>query len=132
MRLIDPATGIDVIPEDECLALLAGERVGRLVLTGGGDAEIFPVNYAMRGRDVVFRTAGGTKWREGPRGRAAFEIDRLDPTARAGWSVVVHGRLEEADDLDTAALGVDPWSPHDKPHAMRLVADRISGRRLPG
>jgi nitroimidazol reductase NimA-like FMN-containing flavoprotein (pyridoxamine 5'-phosphate oxidase superfamily) len=132
MRLSDPTTGIEVLPKDECLVLLSGEQVGRVILTGGGDADVFPVNYVLRGGDVVFRTADGTKWRDGPRGRAAFEVDRLDPEARSGWSVVVHGSLEDADGLDTDTLGLAPWSPHDKPHVMRLVTETVSGRRLPG
>jgi nitroimidazol reductase NimA-like FMN-containing flavoprotein (pyridoxamine 5'-phosphate oxidase superfamily) len=134
MRLVDPTTGIEVLPEDECLRRLGEHQVGRLVLIGGGDADIFPVNYVLVGRTIVFRTAAGTKWRDGPRGRAAFEVDELDPTTRSGWSVVVHGRLEDADERhpDTEALGLDPWSAHDKPHVMRLVGETFSGRRLPG
>lgn len=134
MRLVDPSTGLEVIPDDECFRLLAQREVGRLVLTGGGDADVFPVNYVLVGRTIVFRTAEGTKWHDGPRGQAAFEVDELDPATRSGWSVVVHGRLEDADErhADTEALGLEPWSRHDKPHVMRLVGERISGRRLPG
>ena len=132
MRLTDPATDLEVLPKDVCLDLLRTQQVGRLVLTGGGDADVFPVNYALLGDDIVFRTAAGTKWRDGPRGRAAFEVDDLDPRARSGWSVVVHGRLESADDVDTDALGLHPWSPHEKPHVLRLVSETVSGRRLRG
>ena len=105
-------------------------------MVDGGSPAVFPVNYAVDGEAVVFRTAEGTKLHSGPRGRVVFEIDDFDRDARTGWSVVVAGRLEEVRPYDAetlervTGLPLAPWAQGDKPHWMRLVPDRITGRRL--
>src|SRR4029453_12366899 len=82
------------------------------------------------------RAAGGTQLPSGPRGRVVFEIDDFDRDARTGWSVVVAGRLEEVTPYDAetlervTGLPLAPWAQGDKPHWMRLVPDRITGRRI--
>ncbi|HET6949342.1 MAG TPA: pyridoxamine 5'-phosphate oxidase family protein [Acidimicrobiales bacterium] len=133
---IDARTGLEIIDPDECRRLLATEEVGRLALDDGGTPAVFPVNYLLDGAAVVFRTAPGTKLAAGPRRRVAFEIDQFDREARTGWSVVVVGRLHEVTEFDPAtlrrvsALPIEPWAGGDKPHWMRLVPERISGRRI--
>lgn len=136
MRTVDDRTGIEWFDRDECLRLLAADEIGRLAVVAGHSPEVFPVNYRMDGDAVVFRTGPGTKLDHGPRGLAAFEIDHFDRQHRAGWSVVVHGRLEEATGYDAGtyervhALPVDPWAGGDKSHWVRLVPERITGRRV--
>jgi nitroimidazol reductase NimA-like FMN-containing flavoprotein (pyridoxamine 5'-phosphate oxidase superfamily) len=135
-RTIDARTGLEIIDPDECRRLLAAEEIGRLAVVDGGSPAVFPVNYAVDGDAVVFRTAGGTKLHSGPRGRVVFEIDDFDRDARTGWSVVVAGRLEEVTPYDAetlervTGLPLAPWAQGDKPHWMRLVPDRITGRRI--
>lgn len=130
-------TGIEVIDRDECLALLAADEVGRLAVFDGGRPLIVPVNYVLDGDDVVFRTAPGTKLDQGPI-TGVLEIDGFDRPHRAGWSVVVSGRLDEVTryngDLFTRAshLPVHPWADGAKDHVMRLVSSTISGRRIRG
>ena len=131
-------TGIEIIDRDECLALLAADEVGRLAVLDGGRPLIVPVNYVLDGEDIVFRTAPGTKLDQGPRSPACFEIDGFDRPHRAGWSVVVSGRLDELTryngDLFARArnLPVHPWADGPKDHVMRLVPSTISGRRIRG
>lgn len=84
MRTIDARTGIERLDREECLALLAGEVVGRLAVVAGGGAEIFPVNYVLDGDTVVFRTDSGTKLHAAGRAQASFEIDRIDREHRTG------------------------------------------------
>ena len=138
MRLVDGRTGIEVLERKECLALLAGDVIGRLAVVAGGTPLMFPVNYALDGDAVVFRTASGTKVDHGTRQPVCFEIDSFDRETRSGWSVVVVGRLEEATPQDAAVLErvrhlpVEPWAEGDKPHWMRLVPTRITGRRVNG
>ena len=135
-RVIDSRTGLEVIDPDECRRLLATDEVGRLAIVDGGTPAIFPVNYVLDGEAVVFRTAPGTKLSSGPRRPVAFEVDAFDRATRTGWSVIVTGRLEEvtAFDADTlarvSALPVEPWAGGDKPHWMRVVPSRVSGRRI--
>jgi nitroimidazol reductase NimA-like FMN-containing flavoprotein (pyridoxamine 5'-phosphate oxidase superfamily) len=120
----------------ECLALLAGEAVGRLAVTDGRTPMIVPVNYALDGEDIIFRTDPGTKYELGPRARACFEIDHIDRETHTGWSVLATGWLEEVTHYDAArwarvlALPVEPWAAGAKSHRMRLVTERITGRRI--
>lgn len=135
-RTIDARTGLEIIDPDECRRLLAGDVVGRLAIVDGGSPAVFPVNYALDGDAIVFRTAEGTKLSQGPRNTVAFEVDEFDREAHTGWSVVVVGRLEEVTDFDAETLDrvthlpVQPWSRGDTSHWMRLVPSRVSGRRI--
>ncbi len=135
-KTIDARTGLEIIDPDECRRLLAGDEVGRLAVIDGGTPGIFPVNYLVDGDSIVFRTAAGTKLDAGRRHPVAFEIDDFDRESRTGWSVVVSGHLVEAAPFDTAtlervqALPLESWAGGDKPHWVRLVPSRISGRRI--
>lgn len=120
----------------ECLSLLAGDEIGRLAFVAGNTAIVLPVNYALDGEAVVFRTDPGTKLDHGPRARASFEVDSFDRRRRTGWSVVATGRLEEVTAYDATTyervrgVAVDSWVSGDKAHWMRLVPDRLTGRRV--
>lgn len=130
MHLTDTRSGLEVIPRVECLQLLDEHRVGRLVIGAGGTVDVFPVNYGLDGTYIVIRTADGTKWRDGPGGAVAFEVDQLDEETCTGWSVVVHGFLEPLQDDHPSGILAQPWAEGDKPHVLRLVPDSITGRRI--
>ena len=81
------ANGVVVLPVSECWALLASATLGRLVSSVDGRPEIFPVNYVVQGRTVLFRTAGGTKLiSTAINNNVVFEVD--DHNAAEGWSVL--------------------------------------------
>jgi uncharacterized protein len=128
--------GVEILERDECLRLLAACELGRVGIVEGNQPLILPVNYALDGETVVFRTGRGTKLDMGTRSPACFEIDDADPSARTGWSVLAVGRLEEVTAFDAQSLEavqrlpVTPWAPGDRPHWMRLVPRRITGRRV--
>jgi nitroimidazol reductase NimA-like FMN-containing flavoprotein (pyridoxamine 5'-phosphate oxidase superfamily) len=128
--------GLEVLGRDECLSLLAADDFGRVVVLHGHTPAIFPVNYVLTGGAIVFRTDPGTKLDAGPRAPACFEIDAVDRTTRVGWSVVATGRLEEVTRYDSKTwsrvhtLPLEPWAGGEKAHWMRLVPDRVSGRRI--
>jgi nitroimidazol reductase NimA-like FMN-containing flavoprotein (pyridoxamine 5'-phosphate oxidase superfamily) len=136
MRTIDRRSGLDIIDRDECLALLRDDVIGRVGIVTHGAPLVLPVNYAMDGEAVVFRTAAGSKLSAAGRASACFEIDGFDRVARTGWSVVVRGRLEEVTawqqrDLERVqATGVAPWTPEGRDHWMRIVPTQITGRRI--
>ena len=136
MRVPDARTGIDHLDRDDCLRLLAQDEIGRLAVNDGHAPRIFPVNYRLDGEAIVFRTAPGTKLECGPRSLACFEIDEFFPEQRAGWSVVVVGRLDEVTQYDARTLAravgleVDPWAAGEKSHWMRLVPTQITGRQV--
>jgi hypothetical protein len=138
MTTTDRRPAIEVLDPDACWRLLARDDVGRLAIVIGATPAIFPMNHVVDGRTIVFRTDPGTKLAQVGRSRAAFEVDQIDRDTRTGWSVVAVGRLEELTRFDAAALAraqalpVDPWAGGDKDHWLRLIVDRVTGRRLAG
>ena len=138
MHAIDARTGIEVIGRDECLRLLRSDVVGRIGFVNHGSPTVLPVNYTMDGEHVVFRTAPGSKLAAVGRDPVCFEIDAFDRDAHTGWSVVVHGRLEEVTNHQPAELGrlrstgLSPWLPAGRDHWLRIVPGWVTGRRIRG
>jgi uncharacterized protein len=125
-----------VLPREECLRLLAVNRLGRLAVASGSPV-IRPVNYVFDepSQSVVFRTAEGSKLQALLlAGNAAFEIDGFDEDSQTGWSVVIAGRAEHVSNpaelrrLERSRL--EPWAPGGKPHLVRIRAATVSGRRI--
>lgn len=127
---------VEEIPETECRRLLALHRPGRLAVTVDGQPEIFPLNYAMDDRVIVFRTAPGAKLTFAPMSKVAFEIDEYDPSIRGGWSVLVKGIAEDItgalDRISEAArkLPVSPLAPGQREHWLAVRPSKITGRRF--
>lgn len=125
-----------ILTENECLVLLRSGDVGRIAFDVDGRVEIFPVNYGIEGRIIVFRTSSGTKLDEVPRRPVAFEVDGWDPEAGIGWSVVAKGRAEEI----TTSVGrvaehlrwvpVNPAAPGERWHWIGIKPSEITGRRF--
>lgn len=135
MGLVDARTGIEVIDRKACLELLGADHVGRLAVIEGGAPLILPVNYALDGEHLVFRTAPGTKLDVAHGGPACFEIDHFERKSRAGWSVVARGRLEEVTVRNRARWDriqalPDPWAAGEKAHVLALVPHTLTGRRI--
>jgi nitroimidazol reductase NimA-like FMN-containing flavoprotein (pyridoxamine 5'-phosphate oxidase superfamily) len=128
---------IEVLSYVTCLGLLDANSVGRLAFVDAGTPVIVPVNYALDGTAIVFRSFSGGKLDAAERHRpVAFEIDHLDHFSRTGWSVVVTGVAEVVDDPDTVRrlerAQVDSWALADTAEAswVRLRTDDVSGRRV--
>lgn len=135
MHLIDERTGLEYIPRDECMRLLAEGHIGRIGVVVAGRPLVLPVNYAVDDGSIVFRTDGGTKFDAAVRGEfVAFEIDHADAEYHTGWSVLVTGVAEEMirpDEIERAhRLPLRPWGPGDKSHFLRVTPVTLSGRRL--
>ncbi len=131
MSMIDD--GLTILPESECWNLLAGVTLGRLVTSVGGQPEIFPVNYVVQRRSVLFRTAEGTKLVSTAINHdVLFEVD--DHNVAEGWSVIVRGTArslrteEEIEDADRAQ--VLPWTTSEKTHYVRVIPRQVTGRRF--
>ncbi|MGH8964472.1 MAG: pyridoxamine 5'-phosphate oxidase family protein, partial [Actinomycetes bacterium] len=89
MTAADPAAIVDVteLDEAECLSLLAGKTIGRIVFTDSALPAAQPVTYFLDGEEVVFRTGGGGKLAAATRGAVvAFEVDEFDTGSHTGWS----------------------------------------------
>jgi len=122
----------------ECLDLLESHHFGRIALVDDGRPLIFPVNYAVSGETIVFRTDTGTKFAAAVLAPVAFEIDGTDEETQTGWSVVVHGTGREITwDPATHArqmreLDVQPWVPGERVRWVEIVAEEVTGRRIQG
>ncbi len=129
MRNLDLSGGGELITEADCWSLLTTVDYGRLVVDTGERPDIFPVNFQVVGSTIVVQTNMGHKLRAALQAPVAFEVDQVDPGARVGWSVVVHGRARNATEESPGEPVDQPWT---GPKAFRLVIepDDISGRRI--
>jgi nitroimidazol reductase NimA-like FMN-containing flavoprotein (pyridoxamine 5'-phosphate oxidase superfamily) len=130
--------GLEILPFDECLRLLASVPVGRVGFFADGEIVVLPVNHIVDGDDVVFRTAYGSKLSAaGGQYLAAFEADHYDGQTQSGWSVLVSGRAEmldaEADIQRLSRRGLHPWATAlQRPFWIRIRPTSVSGRQTPG
>jgi uncharacterized protein len=125
--------GVTILPEHECWELLAGETLGRLVTSVDGRPEIFPVNYVVQRRTILFRTAEGTKLISAAiNNHVVFEVD--DHNVAEGWSVIVKGvarSLRTNEDIEDAERAqVLPWTTSEKSHYVRVLPEMVTGRRF--
>ena len=117
----------------ESLELLAGASVGRIVISVGDIADIYPVSHTVLDGVIYFRTAPGDKL-AGLAANAAvlFEADELTPTD--AWSVVVRGlarRLENDDEIDPVIDRLrDPFVRGRRDVIVRIVPSSVSGRSI--
>ena len=124
---------ITALNEDESWDLLSSVSLGRLVTTINGRAEIFPVNFVVQKRTVLFRTAEGTKlFTTVMNEKVLFEAD--DHTVAEGWSVIIRGTarmLSSAEDIREAERAqLMPWVPTEKLRFVRVTPAEISARRF--
>jgi uncharacterized protein len=139
-----PEEDLDLIPgvleeieEGECWRLLGTQPVGRVAVIVGHYPLVFPVNYAVDGHNIFFRTGAGTKLWAIHRSNVTFEADELDVVNHTGWSIMVRGAARELSvehnpDLVARAefSGAVPWVSGKRDVIVRVVADAITGRRI--
>ena len=130
--------GLEILPFDRCLELLATVPVGRISFFADGEIVVLPVNHVVDGQDPIFCTARGSKLSaaEG-QNLVAFEADDYDERTKSGWSVLVNGRAqgvyEDAEIERLSHLGLHPWvTAVERPFWVRIRPTSISGRRTPG
>ncbi len=128
-----PDTPVTELTEAESWNLLSAVSLGRLVTTVDGWTEIFPVNFVVQRRTLLFRTAEGTKLLTSVLNEhVLFEAD--DHNIVEGWSVVVRGTahlLSTSDEIDDARrAGLYPWIATQKLRFVRITPDTLTGRRF--
>ena len=124
---------VTVLGEGEAWRLLAGVSLGRLVTYFGGQLEIFPVNFVVADRTVLFRTAEGTKlFTTVMSDQVLFEAD--DHTDEGGWSVIVRGAahiLNTTEEIHAAdRAGLIPWVATEKLRYVQITPTQLSARRF--
>ncbi len=129
-------SGLVILGEEECYEHLRREPVGRLGFVDRAEPVILPVNFAVDGRSIVFRTGQGSKLASALMAQpVCLEIDGWDGFDHTGWSVLAKGVAEAVDDEPTVArlaeLPVRPWSRPDlRVEWVRIRVEEISGRRI--
>ena len=121
------------LTDDQAWRLVEGTKHGRLVVTVGGEPDIFPVNYAVADRKLYLRTAPGNKLAELTiNSKVLFETDGI--LSEEAWSVVVRGTaraLEQSGEIAAAeSLGLKPWVPTLKDFYVEIEPVSISGRHF--
>ncbi|WP_066898914.1 pyridoxamine 5'-phosphate oxidase family protein [Mycolicibacterium houstonense] len=124
---------VAILSERESWDLLDGVALGRLVTAVDDEAHVFPVNFVVQNRTILFRTAAGTKLISAAiNNQVVFEAD--DHNSAEGWSVIVRGIArtvrtdEELDEAERAQLL--PWTATTKTHYVRVSPVRVTGRRF--
>lgn len=125
----------EFVHPDECWRLLGETTVGRLAVIVDGHPDVFPVNFTVDNRTLVFRTGSGTKQQAiAADAVVALEADAVSAEFGLAWSVVVKGRAEETTPsgpaMDEIRRALFPWQGVGQDHLIRIVPQLVTGRRF--
>lgn len=131
----DQQMGLVELNRTECLRLLGQGVIGRIVYTAGALPAVLPVNYAMHGEEIIFRTGNGTIPEAATTNEVvAFEVDDVNPEARTGWSVLALGKAYHITDparlTELAAQVPPPWAPGRSANTIAVPTLLLTGRQL--
>lgn len=126
---------LEEIAHSECIELLRSACIGRVIYTDHVLPACTPVNFAVDGSTIVFRTKPGSRLATAThRQVVAFEVDDIDPVSQSGWTVIVTGTAAPISSvsglLRAEGLGLYPWASGDRQHWVRVTAGIVTGRRL--
>jgi nitroimidazol reductase NimA-like FMN-containing flavoprotein (pyridoxamine 5'-phosphate oxidase superfamily) len=118
------------LPELDCWELLRAQEFGRLAFHLVNEVHIVPINYAVMGERLVFRTAEGSKLLGITMNQdVAFEIDEYDETRAS--SVIVRGKARRLEGVEADAaeeLPLYPWVSTDKLSLVVIEPVEVTGR----
>jgi nitroimidazol reductase NimA-like FMN-containing flavoprotein (pyridoxamine 5'-phosphate oxidase superfamily) len=119
----------------ECFDLLEPGGIGRVGFISADGITMLPVNFAVTGKTIIFRTAPDTLLALYADAQVSFEVDRLDEALHQGWSVLVHGHAHKVtDERDVKHVEdgthLEPWAGGARDVYVRIAPTRISGRRI--
>jgi len=112
----------------ECFGLLELGGIGRIGFAAADGIMMLPVNFAVTGKTIIFRTAPDTLLAIYANGPVGFEVDHLDQAHREGWSVLVRGRAHKVTDVRAYRAN----SNQRAMHRATLSQPRGAGYRSPG
>jgi hypothetical protein len=122
------------LDRSQCLTLLRGARIARVVLSIDCIPVALPVNVSVLDEDVLFSTDRGSKLTAAVEGQVvSVEADDVDVLYRTGWSVLVTGVARLAADPadgEWASSRLQAWAPGPHPFLVKVPSTLISGRRL--
>jgi nitroimidazol reductase NimA-like FMN-containing flavoprotein (pyridoxamine 5'-phosphate oxidase superfamily) len=128
-------SGLQILDEDECRALLARARIGRIVFTHQALPAVQPVNFIFSRGNIVIKVSRTSRLATAAADTVvAFEIDDYDIDAETGWSVVAVGRARRVTDpreiAMLEALPLRTWAPVERDTFIRVRPELITGRRI--
>ena len=127
---LDDDQPVRELTQEECWELLHSHELGRMAYHLGPEVHLTPINYAVDGRTLLFRTAPGSKLvgvLMNP--DVVFEIDEHDE--HGAVSVILRGqarRLDEDQAHRAENVPLHPWVPTFKDEVVEIVPDEITGR----
>lgn len=126
------------LPEQECLALMETTTVGRIAFVDDEGQQLVPVNFALLGGAIYFRTLPNGFLSGLAKGHpdVAFGVDHQD-IFRDGWNVTVRGAAHGVEDRATinqvlAHHRLKPWAGGVRPLVIKISVESIAGRRVSG
>jgi hypothetical protein len=136
----EPVEPMDLAPgneldRSECLRLLAGAVIGRVVNTENALPVAHPVTFALTGEEIVFRTAADGRLAAAATGAVvAFQVDDIDAERCTGWSVLGIGQAYQLTDVlcGTPLTDQDARANGGATTAclIRIPLSRLTGRRF--
>jgi len=127
---------LEPLTPEECRQRLQAQGVGRIGVLADGMVEIFPVNYAVDGDDVVVRVRSGGEIDVGSQEGTwvALQIDHADARYHEGWGVLVHGRCAHVTEPEEVArlarLPLTPWAEGGRNLFLRISMESVTGMRI--
>jgi hypothetical protein len=120
------------LPTWECFDLVGACSVGRLCFLDGDTPIAYPVSFKLHRGDavsyIVVRT-GPDSLIANYSGPASFEVDEIDVSARAAWSVLLRGSVRRCHDPSELPVP-EPWIPDGRHVWLLLEIGSVSGRRF--
>ena len=118
----------------QCLDLLASKTLGRVAFQEDGPV-VLPVHYTVHRDSVIVRTSPyGYLGRHLRRCETALQVDALDESTGAGWTILVRGPAENLPGHEVPQLQQRPrsWAGGVQSLYVRIVPRAVTGRRYDG
>ncbi|RSM63010.1 pyridoxamine 5'-phosphate oxidase family protein [Amycolatopsis sp. WAC 01376] len=129
--------GLEMLDREQCLSLLAGVGLGRVVFTSRALPAIQPARFALHHGAIVVRTPSQSALFAGILDSVvAFAVDEFSADLGKGWFVTVLGRAAEVrDPIVIAELETLPlccWTGQADARYLRIPVESVTGRRILG
>ncbi len=127
--------GLETLDREQCVALLAGAGLGRVVFTSRALPAIQPARFVVHHGAIVVRTPSQSALFAGVLDSVvAFAVDEFSADLKSGWYVTVLGRAGEVRDpiviAELATLPLGCWTGQTDARYLRIPLESVTGRRI--
>lgn len=129
--------GLETLGREQCVALLAGAGLGRVVFTSRALPAIQPARFVVYHGAIVVRTPSQSALFAGVLDSVvAFAVDEFSSDLQRGWFITVLGRAGEVRDpiviAELATLPLGCWTGQADARYLRIPLESVTGRRILG